>query len=81
MSASLPRPDKHASVSGGDNLGGSKFKYLHDHEDEDGDAQQHHHRVILLLDMDCFYAQCETVRLGLDQSIPLALVQVSLCRV
>jgi len=25
--------------------------------------------------MDCFYAQCETVRLGLDQSVPLALVQ------
>ena len=37
-----------------------------------------HKRVVLLLDMDCFYAQCETVRLGLDQSMPLALVQVSL---
>jgi len=36
-----------------------------------------HKRVVLLLDMDCFYAQCETVRLGLDQSMPLALVQVS----
>lgn len=33
-------------------------------------------RVILLLDMDCFYAQCETVRLGLDPNIPLALMQV-----
>ena len=36
-----------------------------------------HQRVVLLLDMDCFYAQCETVRLGLDQTLPLALVQVS----
>jgi DNA polymerase eta len=33
-------------------------------------------RVILLLDMDCFYAQCETVRLGLDPELPLALIQV-----
>src|SRR6056300_817134 len=41
--------------------------------------QQHHQqnrqRVILLLDMDCFYAQCETVRLGLSQSLPLCLIQ------
>lgn len=36
-------------------------------EDED--------RVILLLDLDCFYAQCESVRLGLDSSLPLALIQ------
>lgn len=32
-------------------------------------------RIILLLDLDCFYAQCESVRLGLDPSIPLALIQ------
>ena len=32
-------------------------------------------RVILLLDLDCFYAQCETVRLGLDPSLPLCLLQ------
>ncbi|KAK1741494.1 DNA polymerase eta [Skeletonema marinoi] len=32
-------------------------------------------RIILLLDMDCFYAQCETVRLGLPQSLPLCLLQ------
>mmetsp|Transcript_43277 Transcript_43277/g.50674 ORF Transcript_43277/g.50674 Transcript_43277/m.50674 type:complete len:453 (-) Transcript_43277:949-2307(-) len=32
-------------------------------------------RVIILLDLDCFYAQCEIVRLGLDPSIPLALLQ------
>ncbi len=32
-------------------------------------------RIILLLDMDCFYAQCETVRLGLPQSLPLCLIQ------
>ena len=32
-------------------------------------------RIILLLDMDCFYAQCETVRLGIPQSLPLCLIQ------
>jgi nucleotidyltransferase/DNA polymerase involved in DNA repair len=32
-------------------------------------------RIVLLLDLDCFYAQCESVRLGLDPSIPLALLQ------
>lgn len=34
-------------------------------------------RVILLLDLDCFYAQCERVRLGLDaETCSLALLQV-----
>jgi DNA polymerase eta len=34
------------------------------------------HRVILLLDLDCFYAQCECIRLGLDATVtPLALMQ------
>lgn len=32
-------------------------------------------RIILLLDLDCFYAQCEQVRLGLDPSTPLCLIQ------
>lgn len=33
-------------------------------------------RVILLLDLDCFYAQCECVRLGYDSlTTPLALLQ------
>ncbi|KAF1822070.1 DNA/RNA polymerase, partial [Dissoconium aciculare CBS 342.82] len=32
-------------------------------------------RVISLIDLDAFYAQCETVRLGLDPSIPLAVQQ------
>ena len=33
-------------------------------------------RVILLLDLDCFYAQCECVRLGLDAATtPLCLMQ------
>lgn len=32
-------------------------------------------RVILLLDLDCFYAQCEIIRLGLDPSVPLCLLQ------
>lgn len=38
----------------------------------------HHNkqRVILLLDLDCFYAQCECVRLGFDvTTTPLALLQ------
>lgn len=43
--------------------------------DENASEMNPHGRVVLLLDMDCFYAQCETVRLGLDQSLPLALVQ------
>ena len=29
----------------------------------------------MLLDLDCFYAQCETVRLSLDPSLPLCLLQ------
>jgi DNA polymerase eta len=32
-------------------------------------------RVIILLDLDCFYAQCESVRLSLSPSIPLCLLQ------
>ena len=32
-------------------------------------------RIILLLDLDCFYAQCESVRLGLEKSLPLCLLQ------
>jgi len=32
-------------------------------------------RVVLLLDLDCFYAQCETVRLNLPQSLPVCLLQ------
>lgn len=32
-------------------------------------------RVVLLLDLDCFYAQCETVRLNLPQTLPLCLLQ------
>jgi DNA polymerase eta len=38
--------------------------------------KQHEQRVILLLDLDCFYAQCECVRLGFDvTTTPLALLQ------
>lgn len=32
-------------------------------------------RVIILLDLDCFYAQCESVRLSLATSLPLCLLQ------
>lgn len=34
-----------------------------------------HHRIVLLFDLDCFYAQCERVRLGLPQDVSLALLQ------
>lgn len=37
---------------------------------------QQHYPVILLLDLDCFYAQCECIRLGFEASdTPLALLQ------
>ena len=53
-----------------------KRRRLHENtKEEDYDNNPHHRRVILLLDMDCFYAQCETVRLGLPQDLPLALMQ------
>lgn len=32
-------------------------------------------RIILLFDLDCFYAQCERVRLGLPEDVCLALLQ------
>lgn len=33
-------------------------------------------RIILLLDLDCFYVQCEAIRLGLDcSSLPVCLLQ------
>lgn len=34
-----------------------------------------HDRIVLLFDLDCFYAQCERVRLGLDKDAKLALLQ------
>lgn len=34
-----------------------------------------HHRIVLLFDLDCFYAQCERVRLGLPRDVCLALLQ------
>ncbi|KAF8457516.1 hypothetical protein BGX38DRAFT_1086109, partial [Terfezia claveryi] len=32
-------------------------------------------RVIAHIDLDAFYAQCETVRLGIDENVPLAVQQ------
>ena len=32
-------------------------------------------RIILLLDLDCFYAQCEMIRLNIDRNVPLCLLQ------
>ena len=41
----------------------------------EGDFRRNH-RIVLLLDLDCFYAQCECLRLGYDASITaLALLQ------
>jgi DNA polymerase eta len=34
-----------------------------------------HDRIVLLFDLDCFYAQCERVRLGLEKDAKLALLQ------
>eukprot|EP00980_Cylindrotheca_fusiformis_P015054 scaffold4157_cov136-Cylindrotheca_fusiformis.AAC.4 len=34
-----------------------------------------HDRIVLLFDLDCFYAQCERVRLGFGQDAKLALLQ------
>lgn len=43
--------------------------------DED---QNNRERVVLLLDLDCFYAQVEAIRLGLDCAVlPIALLQWS----
>jgi len=42
---------------------------------DDNSTQSYQNRIILLLDLDCFYAQCETVRLGLNRSMPLCLLQ------
>ena len=36
-------------------------------------------RVVLLLDLDCFYAQCERIRLGLPGHCCLALLQWNSC--
>mmetsp|Transcript_8255 Transcript_8255/g.9407 ORF Transcript_8255/g.9407 Transcript_8255/m.9407 type:complete len:183 (-) Transcript_8255:2-550(-) len=37
--------------------------------------QEDQHRIVLLFDLDCFYAQCERVRLGLEVDCSLALLQ------
>ena len=38
-------------------------------------AESRHPRVIILLDCDAFYAQVESIRLGLPSSTPLAVRQ------
>ena len=37
--------------------------------------ERNQHRIVLLFDLDCFYAQCERVRLGLGADVCLALLQ------
>lgn len=41
------------------------------------DASQLQRRVVIHLDLDCFYAQVEAKRLGIDPSVPLAVQQWS----
>jgi DNA polymerase eta len=48
------------------------FKQLHQLKSQ---SPQTPLRVIAHVDLDAFYAQCETVRLGLDPSLPLAVQQ------
>ncbi|EAT77740.2 hypothetical protein SNOG_14888 [Parastagonospora nodorum SN15] len=52
----------------------SKFTYKHLHQLKSYSPQTPL-RVIAHVDLDAFYAQCETVRLGLDPSLPLAVQQ------
>lgn len=40
-----------------------------------GTSSSPHNRIVLLFDLDCFYAQCERVRLGLPEDVSLALLQ------
>ena len=37
--------------------------------------KRNRNRIVLLFDLDCFYAQCERVRLGLPLDACLALLQ------
>ena len=41
------------------------------------DASALQRRVVIHLDLDCFYAQVEAKRLGIDGSVPLAVQQWS----
>jgi DNA polymerase eta len=52
----------------------SKFTYKQLHQLK-SHSPQTPLRVIAHVDLDAFYAQCETVRLGLDPSLPLAVQQ------
>jgi len=44
-------------------------------QNDTGNQSTHHNRCVLLFDMDCFYAQCERVRLGLPMDVKLCLFQ------
>eukprot|EP00536_Pseudo-nitzschia_multiseries_P012625 jgi/Psemu1/326909/estExt_fgenesh1_pg.C_4920008 len=45
------------------------------HDNNNNNNNHHHNRCVLLFDMDCFYAQCERVRLGLPLDVELCLFQ------
>eukprot|EP00536_Pseudo-nitzschia_multiseries_P011017 jgi/Psemu1/204762/e_gw1.356.19.1 len=47
----------------------------HDNNNNNNNNNHHHNRCVLLFDMDCFYAQCERVRLGLPLDVELCLFQ------
>ncbi|KAI4931697.1 hypothetical protein J4E85_004293 [Alternaria conjuncta] len=74
---SSPSPDFHSSqfsITSPRRIPKSKFTYKQLHQLKTYSPQTPL-RVIAHVDLDAFYAQCETVRLGIDPSKPLAVQQ------
>jgi hypothetical protein len=74
---SSPAPDYHSSqfsITSPRRIPKSKFTYKQLHQLKSYSPQTPL-RVIAHVDLDAFYAQCETVRLGIDPTKPLAVQQ------
>jgi len=74
---SSPSPEFHSSqfsITSPRRIPKSNFTYKHLHQLKSSSPQTPL-RVIAHVDLDAFYAQCETVRLGIDPSKPLAVQQ------
>jgi DNA polymerase eta len=74
---SSPAPDYHSSqfsIASPRRIPKSKFTYKQLHQLKSYSPQTPL-RVIAHVDLDAFYAQCETVRLGIDPTKPLAVQQ------
>jgi DNA polymerase eta len=74
---SSPLPDvgsSQFSITSPRHIPKSKFTYKHLHQLK-AYSPQTPLRVIAHVDLDAFYAQCETVRLGIDPTKPLAVQQ------